>query len=342
MRWTPLLLLILAACAGSRNQTRSATSEPPLSSKDQLAMGRAYAQQQKFPQSIAAYEEARRRGSVGRTESAELASIYDVTNDYPNAERIYREWLVKTPDDAEFAQQLGLTLLLENKNDEGLVELTRAQKLAPDDLRIQQDYAYGLIQTGDIKSAISVLDTIVLKDQSRAEAWLLLADAHARNGAYEAAIEDCTSALKADGTLGDALKLRARLRMQIDDYEHAFADYELLARGRSQDAGAYLGSAGALIALNRVDDAKVRVERAEKLAGPDHPWVKLRNAQLAWRRGDRAGYESLQKMTLEHPDSLELWRDVKDAARKFNDKATAKDAAAQLARLQRPVQKVVE
>lgn len=343
MRWTPLILLGLAACGGSNASTKGANGEPPpMSTRDSLAKARVYAQRQQFPQAIAAYEEARKQGADGRTESAELASIYDVTNDYPNAERIYREWLTKTPDDAEFTQQLGLTLLLQNRNPEGLTELEKALKLAPDDLHIQQDYAYALIQNNELKKATAVLDLIVAKDQGRAEAWLLLADAHARSGAFEAAIEDCTSALKADGTLADALKLRARLRMQIDDYERAFADYELLARGRANDAGALLGSAGALIALNRLPEAKERVERAEKVTGGDHPWVLLRKAQLGWRAGDRGGYDALQKMTTEHPDSLELWRDIKDAARKFNDKPMAKEAAAQLARLQRPEPRVIQ
>jgi predicted Zn-dependent protease len=95
-----------------------------------------------------------------------------------------------------------------------------------------------------------------------------------------------------------------------------------------------LGAAGALIALNRLDEAKAHVERAEKLAG-DHPWVRLRKAQLAWRAGDRGGYDEMRRIAAEHPDSIEVWRDIKDAARKFGDKSAAKEAATQLARLQR-------
>jgi hypothetical protein len=63
--------------------------------------------------------------------------------------------------------------------------------------------------------------------------------------------------------------------------------------------------------------------------------VHLRRAQLAWRAGDRAGYETLKALAAEHTDSVEVWREVKDAARKFGDKSAAKEAAAQLARIQR-------
>jgi predicted Zn-dependent protease len=313
-----------------------------MSTRDTVALARTYMQQERYPQAVAAFEEARKNGATGRSESAELASIYDITRDYTNAERIYREWLAKTPGDAEFEQQLGLTLLSQNRNAEGVAELAKALEHAPDDLHVQQDYAYGLIQTDEPKKAIAILESIVAKDQGRAEAWLLLADAHARIGAYETAIADCTSALKADGSLADALQQRARLRMRIDDYEHAFADYELLARGRAQDAGALLGSAGALIALNRLPEAKERVERAEKLVNPQHPWIQLRKAQLAWRGGDKGGYDTLVQLSKEHPDNLEIWRDIKDASRKFKDSAMSKEAAANLARLQRPPEKRVE
>jgi tetratricopeptide (TPR) repeat protein len=126
------------------------------------------------------------------------------------------------------------------------------------------------LQSDDPKGAVAVLEPIVAQDPGRAEAWLLLAEARAAQGDLAGAIEACTSSLRADGTYANALKLRARLRMLSDDYERAFADYELLARGRPNDAGAYLGSAGALIALNRLPEAKARVDRAAELKG-DHP-----------------------------------------------------------------------
>ncbi len=326
----------LVACSrGAEGPGRAGGEPPPMSVADTLAVARSYAQAERLPEAITQYEKARAMGAVGRDESAELASVYDITGDYANAERIYREWLAKTPDDAEFAQQLGLTLLLLKRTNDGVAQLKRAATLAPEDPRVQQDYGYALLEAGDAKAAVDVLQGAVDKDPGRSDAWLLLAEALAARNEHDdqpAAIEACTHALRADGTNANALKLRARLRMQADDYERAFADYELLARGRPNDAGAYLGSAGALIALNRLAEAKTRVDRAEELKG-DHPWVRLRRAQLAWRSGDRAGYESLKTLAVSHNDSIEVWRDIKDAARKFGDKAAAKEAAAQLARI---------
>ena len=328
---------LLACGRGATGPGRAGGEPPAMTVADTLAVARAYAQAERLADAIAQYEKARTMGAVGRDESAELASVYDIAGDYANAERIYREWLEKTPDDAEFVQQLGLTLLLEKRTAEGVAELKRATVLAPDDPRIQQDYGYALLEAGDAKSAVDVLQAIVEKEPGRSEAWLLLAEALAARDEHDdlaAAIEACTHALRADGTNANALKLRARLRSLSDDYERAFADYELLARGRPNDAGAYLGAAGALIALNRLPEAKTRVDRAAELKG-DHPWVRLRRAQLAWRSGDRAGYDALKVLALEHNDSVEVWRDVKDAARKFGDKAAAKEAAAQLARIHR-------
>ena len=336
----PLIVVIaslgLVFACGTRAPARKAQpgEPPPLSVADTLAVARSYAQAERFDEAVAQYEKARTMGATGRTESAELASVYDVKGDYANAERIYRDWLARVQNDAEFQQQLGLTLLLQKRTDEGVAALKHATELAPDDLHIQQDYGYALLQAGDAKNAERTLKAVVGHDAARSEAWLLLAQAQWQLSDYEAAIAACTSALRADGTNADALRLRARLRMETDNYERAFADYELLARGKPNDAGAYLGAAGALIALNRLGEAKTHVERAEKLAG-DHPWVRLRKAQLAWRAGDRMGYEDLRRIATDHPDSIEVWRDIKDAARKFGDKSTAKEAASQLARLQR-------
>ncbi len=329
-------LVLLAACNKDGAGPKAGGGEPPpMSVADTLAVARAYAQAERLQDAISQYEKARAMGAAGRDESAELASVYDIAGDYTNAERIYREWLAKVPDDAEFVQQLGLTLLLQQRTAEGVAELERATTLAPTDPRIRQDYGYALLQSGDARGAVKVLEAIVEQEPGRSDAWVLLAEAFAARNDHDdmaSAIEACTHALRADGTNANALKLRARFRMQADDYERAFIDYELLVHGRPNDPGAYLGSAGALIAMNRLAEAKTRVDRAAELAGT-HPWVRLRKAQLAWRSGDRAGYEDLKALAIAHNDSVEVWRDVKDAARKFGDTSVAKEAAAQLARI---------
>lgn len=331
-------LVLLAACSKEGSGPKAGKGDPPpLSVADTLAVARAYAQAERLQDAITQYEKARGMGATGRDESAELASVYDIAGDYANAERIYREWLAKVPDDAEFVQQLGLTLLLQKRIPEGVTELKRATTLAPNEPRIKQDYGYALLQSGDARTAVTVLEAIVDKEPGRSDAWVLLAEALAARNDHDdmaTAIEACTHALRADGTNANALKLRARFRMQAEEYERAFTDYELLVRGRPNDPGAYLGSAGALIALNRLPEAKTRVDRAEELAGK-HPWVRLRKAQLAWRAGERAGYDEIKALAVEHNDSVEVWRDVKDAARKFGDKDAAREAALQLARIQR-------
>jgi tetratricopeptide (TPR) repeat protein len=107
-----MLLVVASACGGGAVKEPRAGEPPPMTVADTLAVARAYAQAERLQDAITQYEKARSMGAAGRDESAELASVYDIAGDYANAERIYREWLAKSPDDAEFAQQLGLTLLL--------------------------------------------------------------------------------------------------------------------------------------------------------------------------------------------------------------------------------------
>lgn len=297
-----------------------------------LVWARALALTNQLDDAAAKYEEARRRGERGRDLHAELASVYDVAGRYGEAIAVYRDYLSAHPDDAELHQELGLTLLLARQPSEAVAALRRAIELAPRNLQVRQDLGYALLQAGDAKAAAIELRAVVAADGARSEAWRFLAQALAAAKDMTAALEAATRAVETSQPATEALQLRARLRAELGDDRGALADWRALLAASPKDPGVMLGAAGALIALGQLDDAAALVDGAAASAG-DHPWVKLRRAQLAWRRGDEKSVAQLEALADSYPTSLEVWRELHTAAQKTSNAKLRKKAAAHLTEL---------
>jgi tetratricopeptide (TPR) repeat protein len=290
-----------------------------------IVWGRALASQNQLAPSAEKYERARALGSRDRQLFVELSSVYDVSRAYDKAIAVYRDWLEKSPDDAEMQQQLGLSLLLSGRAKEAVPSLRRACALEPDDLQVRQDLGYALLRSHDLAGASSELEKVLAKEPNRAEALRLLAETRAAQGRLRDALSFADRALLNDAKDTRARRVRARLRQVMGDAKGALADYQALLSGRPDDGPALLGAAGALLALERPGEAVPLIEQARAKLGDD-PDVRFREAQLAWRRGERSALTTLRQLADHFPRPDEVWAELERAARKLQDKKLAAEA----------------
>src|SRR5690606_34215119 len=111
-------------------------------------------------------------------------------------------------------------------------------------------------------------------------------------------------------------RLRARMRSLSGDAAGALADYDKLLKANAEDGSALIGAIGALIQLDRLDEANTRLTQARTVLG-DQPPVQFRAAQLGWRGGDAGAVQTIATYAEAHPTSLEAWREVAAAAARF-------------------------
>jgi tetratricopeptide (TPR) repeat protein len=308
---------------------QSAAAEAPERPEAYVVWGRALAVKNDLKASAETYEKARRLGSRDRRLFVELSSVYDVSEAYEQSIAVYLDWLGKSPDDAEMHHELGLTLLLVGRLDEAVAHLGRASEIEPRDLQAREDYGYALLRLGRLEEAASSLEAVLQLDPRRADALRYLAQVRAAQGRSDDALGLLDRALLAAPDDARAARVRARLRQLLGDQEHALDDYDLVLRQAPDDVAALLGAAGALLALERLDEAAPLLARV-RAANKDLPELKMRESQLAWRRGDRKAVAELQKLTQAQANNLELWRDLAAAAKRFGDKKLLLDAEKQL------------
>ena len=309
---------------------QTAAARAPQRPEAYVVWGRALASQNVLEDAAAKYEQARTLGSRDRELFVELTSVYDVSRAYEKAIAVYGDWLDKTPDDAEMHAELALTLLLLNRFPDAVAHLRQAARLQPANLQTRQDLGYALLRNQDLTGASSTLEAVLAADPQRPEALVLLAQTRAAMGHSIDALPLLDRALGLDPKNVRAVRVRARLRQLTHDAPAALGDYQTLLAENPQDAAALLGAAGALIALGRLNEATPLVAKARDRLG-DHPDVRFREAQIAWRQGDRAAVATLRKMADAMPNQTEIWDELATAAKKLGDKRLSTEAGKHLA-----------
>ena len=100
---------------------------------------------------------------------------------------------------------------------------------------------------GEYLAALDYVDRAIQVDGRYANAYLLRADIHYRQGEYEKTIADVSTGLKSDSqssmAYADYHLIRARSYLELDLYEEASADLEILFNGTAQNADAYYARA---------------------------------------------------------------------------------------------------
>ncbi|MBI5507796.1 MAG: tetratricopeptide repeat protein [Deltaproteobacteria bacterium] len=294
-----------------------------------VVWGLSLAQQKHLDESAVRYEDAVRRGSKDRELFAELASVYDVSRRYEEAARVYRAYLALAPDDAEMHQELGLTLLLLEKFDEAIQELKTANVMRPDDLQMQQDLGYAFLRARKMADAVTVLAKVTAADPNRPEAMRMLARATAATGKPVEALKILDRVLAARPEDQRARRMRARIRLLTDDAAGANDDYRVLLSASPDDSSLLMGAAGAFIAMGNLEEADQTLDHVRQALG-SHPLLEFREAQIAWRRGNKQAIKALTQFARDNANDLEAWREVHAAAKQAKNQALAAEAAEKL------------
>jgi len=92
-----------------------------------------------------------------------LADLFAAGEQETRAADILKQGLAVLPDDPGLHHSLGLSYIRAKRHEEALVELKKAARLAPENAHYPFVYAVALHGTGDIKKAISTLESALLK-----------------------------------------------------------------------------------------------------------------------------------------------------------------------------------
>ena len=294
---------------------------------------RALAQQDQLETSAAKYEMAHDRGCRDLALYNELTSVYDVTHAYDKAVALYLEFLKDHPDNAAMRDELALTYLLLGKYPQAVSELQIAQKAQSNNLQIAQDLGYALVRAERFDEGREVLSRVVQADPQRSDATRFLAQANAGLGDLEAAERLLGQVLHTTPRDRAARIARARIRALGNQPQTALEDYQQLLQENPDDGPMLLGAAGAMIGLDRLEEAKQVIERARKHLG-DIPQVNFRAAQVAWRQGDVKALRILQDLAKHAPTPTaanEIWQDLVVGAKRLHQSKLEKVASQALA-----------
>ena len=84
-----------------------------------------------------------------------IGAYHDAQDDWEKAEDAYRRALAVRPDEAMILNNLGFSLLMQDKADEALAPLQEAMRLAPDSTQIKNNVRLAYARKGEYRRAIS-------------------------------------------------------------------------------------------------------------------------------------------------------------------------------------------
>ena len=117
-------------------------------------LGLLAAQQMDLDGAVKLYQKAIDLGTDESGPYAELASLYDVSKDYPKAIATYKAWLAKTPSDHEMRHQMALSLLIQGKTQAAIAQLETIVKAAPTSKIYRTDLGYAHLKSGQLDKAV--------------------------------------------------------------------------------------------------------------------------------------------------------------------------------------------
>jgi tetratricopeptide (TPR) repeat protein/nitrate/TMAO reductase-like tetraheme cytochrome c subunit len=100
----------------------------------------------------------------------------------PDAERVLRSGLVRTPASAALHHALGLVLIRLHRLDDARSELQRAAQLDSTNVRFGYAYAVALYSTGKAKASIAALEHLLTLDENNRDVLAALASYHREQG----------------------------------------------------------------------------------------------------------------------------------------------------------------
>ena len=134
-----------------------------------------------------------------------------------------------SPLDVEFMKQKARILARLHRKDEAKELYENATKDAADDLSVQIDRGQFLAMIGDYDASIALFTKLAEKFDGPG-LYLLRGAVNADKKDFEAALADANQALRRDGNMLAAIRLKGVVYMQLEKFEDAARTFELLKR----------------------------------------------------------------------------------------------------------------
>ncbi len=227
------LYLAIAQVSQSSNLTEGLTQLSAAIKKFQpgraeyyLQLGDAHRTAGKFPEAVAAYEEAVRREPESNAALERLALCLPLVNQAPRAESLLKQVLERLPGAAPTWVQLGLVELQEGKNTDAITAFEKAMQLDP-----------------DLPDAFNLAGAV----------WFEAGDSPRGEAALRNAIRIQPNYAQAHNNLGNLLSESGR-------FDEAKYHFEAALRIKEDYTGARYNYALALTRARRVDEAQGQIE----------------------------------------------------------------------------------
>jgi tetratricopeptide (TPR) repeat protein len=184
--------LAKAAAALSSELNEKLLAKFPQTARGHQALGQGYYSAKMFSEAEKEYQKAIALRPDVPGLHLELGEIYAATSQWTQAEDQFRAEAKEQPGSAEAAYRLGDVFLQEGKMKEAAEELSRSDSLRPD--MPETLYALGrALAVSDPSAAERALDRVIAVEKQSplaAQAYLLLASTHRRQGKSELAARD--------------------------------------------------------------------------------------------------------------------------------------------------------
>jgi tetratricopeptide (TPR) repeat protein len=214
--------------------------------------------------------------------------------DLPKAEAELREAAQSAPDDAAVNAWLGFVCLRQEKFDDAIAPLEKANTAKPDEADIQINLAYALFArpnrtANDTKRTIELYEKAITKEPGRLEAHYNLAAALTRMGDYKKAAITYKKITELRPTEGQAFLNLGQSLMQTRQYEPAREALQQGTKLLPKDPIVWTNLGLAELALGKNEEAILSLEEARK-RNPAHyeTLMQLGNAYVRVGKRQRA------------------------------------------------------
>jgi tetratricopeptide (TPR) repeat protein len=200
------------------------------------AWGQVYAAQNRFPEAVDSFHEARKLEPENRDLTYELAGALARAGRIDEAIATYRNELKRDPNNDVIYNSMGLIFAAQGKREQAIEMYQKALTVNPRSIYAKINYASVLFQTGRPSEAAKQLQEVVAIDPSDFETFVVAAVMQIQIRDFAGAEENCRLALSRNSksadawnTLGVAQCHLGRVREAIISFEQAIEhrpDYE--------------------------------------------------------------------------------------------------------------------
>ena len=182
----------------------------------------------------------------------------------------FNEVLKQNKDSAATHFKLAVALGMQNKYDEAIRHLTRAENIDPNFPEVRSTMGIALMAVGRTDEAISCFNEVIKQNEDSATAHYNLAIALGTQNRYDEAIKHLDRVLKLEPNYPDARNKMALALLTTGRLNEAIASFNEILKQNEEAAGAHYNLAVALGMQKKYDEAIKQLARVLEL-DPSYP-----------------------------------------------------------------------